>query len=181
MKGRRVLASGPDVSHAGSIVGTPMCLAPEALQDPGSLDGRADLYALGAVAYFLLTGTVVFGGKSVVDAVRHHVVTVPEPPSQRLRAHHPDATIPEDLERIVLRCLAKAPADRPASAKELLDALSACSVAGAWTDADARAAWTSFRERPRAHADALTDDGQKTEVSVTAKTIAIDLTQRELR
>jgi len=172
------LTSAPDVSHAGVIVGTPMYLAPEALRDPGSLDGRADLYALGAVAYFLLTGTAVFGGNSVMDALRHHVVSVPEPPSQRLRAREPDATIPEDLEQIVLKCLAKAPDDRPAGAKELLDALSACSVAGAWTDADARAAWTSFREGPRADASAITRDGQKTEVSVTAKTIAIDLTQR---
>ena len=122
--GRAALTSGPDVSRAGSIVGTPMYLAPEALQDPGSLDGRADLYALGAVAYFLLTGTVVFGGKSVMDACRHHVVTVPEPPSTRLRAQRPDATIPEDLERIVLQCLRKAPAERPESAKELLEALS---------------------------------------------------------
>ena len=178
--GRAALTSGPDVSRAGSIVGTPMYLAPEALADPGSLDGRADLYAHGAVAYFLLTGTVVFGGKTVMDACRHHVVTVPEPPSTRLRAQHPDATIPDDLERIVLRCLRKAPADRPQSAKDLLDELTACSVAGEWTDADARAAWTSFGEQPRPSATAVTGDGdmQKTEVSVTAKTIAIDLARR---
>jgi serine/threonine-protein kinase len=153
-----------------------MYLAPEALRDPGSLDGRADLYALGAVAYFLLTGTVVFGGKSVMDACRHHVVSVPQSPSERLRAQHPDATIPEDLERIVLRCLAKSPDDRPASANELLHALTACSAAGQWTDADARAAWTSFRELPRA--PVVDRDTQKTEVSVTAKTIAIDPTRR---
>jgi len=174
----RALASGADVSRAGSIVGTPMYLAPEALADPGSLDGRADLYALGAVAYFLLTGTVVFGGRSVMEACRHHVVTVPEPPSKRLRARHPDATIPEDLERIVLQCLQKAPADRPASAKELLEALTACTAAGEWTDADARAAWMSFRARPRASETVDTHDMDKTEVSVTAKTIAIDLANR---
>ena len=176
--GRGALSSGPDVSRAGSIVGTPMYLAPEALRDPGSLDGRADLYALGAVAYFLLTGTVVFGGNSVMDACRHHVVSAPESPSERLRAHCPDATIPEDLEQIVLRCLAKAPDDRPASANELLEALTACSVAGKWTDADARAAWTSFRERPPPSASVVDRDMQKTEVSVTAKTIAIDLARR---
>jgi serine/threonine protein kinase len=179
---RAARTSGPAVSRAGSIVGTPMYLAPEAFADPGSLDGRADLYALGAVAYFLLTGTVVFGGRTVMEACRHHVVTVPEPPSKRLRAHSPDATIPDDLEQIVLRCLRKGPADRPQSAKEVLDALTSCAVAGEWTDADARAAWTSFRERPAPSATAVTGDGdgdvQKTAVSVTAKTIAIDLTTR---
>ena len=178
--GSAARASGPDVSRVGSIVGTPMYLAPEALTDQGSLDGRADLYALGAVAYFLLTGTVVFGGKSVMDACRHHVVTVPEPPSTRLRARYPEGAIPEDLERIVLQCLRKAPADRPQSAKDLLEALTACSVAGEWTDADARAAWTSLGERPRPSAAVVTGgaDLQATEVSVTAKTIAIDLRTR---
>ena len=139
---------------------------------------RPAFYALGAVAYFLLTGTVVFGGHSVMDACRHHVVSVPEAPSERLRAQRPDATIPEDLERIVLQCLAKAPDDRPASAKDLLEALTACSVAEKWTDADARAAWTSFRERPPPSASVVDRDMQKTEVSVTAKTIAIDVARR---
>ena len=115
-----------------------------------------------------------------MEACRHHVVTVPEPPSKRLRAQHPDATIPDDLERIVLRCLAKRPADRPQSAKELLEELTACSAAGRWSDADARAAWTSLREMPRPSASAVAGDSDMhaTEVSVTAKTIAIDLTRR---
>ncbi len=172
------LTSGPDVSRAGSIVGTPMYLAPEALHDAGALDGRADIYALGAVAYFLLTGTVVFGGKTVVEACRHHLVSVPESPSARLRAKRPEATIPADLEQIVLQCLAKSPNDRPASAKVLFDALTACSAAGRWTDADARAAWGAFRERPPSIVAAGDRHVPKTEVSVSAKTIAIDLTRR---
>ena len=149
-----------------------MYLAPEALRDPGSLDGRADLYALGAVAYFLLTGTVVFGAKSVMEALHHHIVSVPEPPSQRLRALQPNATIPDDLEQIVLACLAKAPENRPSSANALLDALSRCSVARTWTDADARAAWASFRDAPRTRPTSSVGNA-KTEVSVTAKTIPI--------
>jgi serine/threonine-protein kinase len=172
---RGALSSGPDVSRVGSIVGTPMYLAPEAMGDPGSLDGRADLYALGAVAYFLLTGTVVFGGNSVMEACRHHVVSVVQPPSERLRMQRPDATIPEDLEQIVLRCLAKSPDDRPGSAKDLLEALAACSVAGTWSESEARAAWTSFRQRPPPppSASAVDRDPLRTEVSVTAKTIAM--------
>ncbi len=171
-------SSGPDVSRAGYIVGTPLYLAPETMREPGSVDGRADLYALGAVAYFLLTGTVVFGGNCEMDACRHHVVTPPDPPSRRLRAQRPDATIPEDLERIVMQCLAKAPADRPASAKALHAALMACSVAGKWTDADAGGAATAFHAPKPPNSRVLDHDAATTEVSVTAKTIAIDVTHR---
>ncbi|MDB4934688.1 MAG: serine/threonine kinase [Labilithrix sp.] len=156
------------VSKTGTILGTPMYLAPEAMSAPGALDGRADLYALGAVAYFLLTGTVVFGGESVAEACRHHLHTTPEAPSARLRSLRGDADIPADVEAIVLRCLAKSPADRPASAKDLVEALRSCSVAE-WTDADARAAWASAARRPAAGAS------HKTETSWTAKTIAVDL------
>jgi serine/threonine-protein kinase len=113
-----------------------------------------------------------------MDACRHHVVSVPQSPSERLRALHPDATIPEDLEQIVLRCLAKSPDDRPASAKDLLAALTTCSVAGKWTEDDAHAAWTSFRQRPPPSVSSVDRDLAKTEVSVTAKTIAIDVATR---
>jgi tRNA A-37 threonylcarbamoyl transferase component Bud32 len=159
-----------DVSRTGTVLGTPMYLAPEAMTSPGSVDGRADVYALGAVAYFLLTGTVVFGGATVLEACRHHMTTKPEPPSERLRASSPDsAPIPDDLEAIVLQCLAKSPARRPASAKALLDALRSCASAGTWSEADARAAWDEARARPMAaHA-------KESVTSWTAKTIAVDL------
>jgi eukaryotic-like serine/threonine-protein kinase len=173
-----------DVSRTGTILGTPMYLAPEALRDPDSLDGRADLYALGAVAYFLLTGTAVFGGRTVVDACRHHLHTAPEPPSARLRSRKADvAALPDDLEAIVLQCLAKSPADRPQSAADLERALMSCSVAGTWTDADARKAWANATVPPPAPGErapgvdsaAIT----KTQTSWTAKTIAVDFDTRE--
>jgi serine/threonine protein kinase len=159
-----------DVSRTGTVLGTPMYLAPEAMSNPGSVDGRADVYALGAVAYFLLTGTVVFGGATVFEACRHHLTTKPEPPSKRLAASRPDsAVIPDDLEAIVLQCLAKSPARRPASAKALLDALRACASAGTWSDADARQAWDAARARPSVA------QAKESVTSWTAKTIAVDL------
>jgi eukaryotic-like serine/threonine-protein kinase len=157
------------VSRTGTILGTPMYLAPEAMRDPTSVDGRADLYALGAVAYFLLTGTVVFGGKSVMDACRHHLHSTPQAPSARLNEKHQGASIPADVEAIVLKCLAKKPTERPANAQALLEALLACSSAGAWTNDDARAWWQKRSDRPPA------TTGTPSETSWSAKTIAVDL------
>ena len=104
-----------------------------------------------------------------MEACGHHLHTVPESPSARLRGLRPDRSIPADLEAIVLRCLAKSPADRHASATELLDALTACSIAGEWTEADARAACAASRDLPLPLVN-----GGRTETSWTAKTIAVD-------
>ena len=78
------------------------------------VDARADLYALGCVAYVLLTGTLVFPDPNPVELTLKHVTGVPDPPSLRT-----ELPIPSDLERIILQCLEKNPADRPASAREL--------------------------------------------------------------
>lgn len=159
------------LSRTGTVLGTPMYLAPEAMRDPASVDGRADLYALGAVAYFLLTGTTVFGGATVMEACRHHLFTKPEPPSQRLREKYPDstATIPADLEAIVLKLLAKDPENRTQSAAELVAELEACEVARTWSNDDARAWWAHSRKGD-APAEAKSE-----ETSWSAKTIAVDL------
>jgi serine/threonine protein kinase len=99
---------------------------------------RSDLYSLGAVGYFLLTGTTVFTGTSLMEICRKQVDAIPEPPSQRL-----GRTVDPDLEALILRCLAKRPSDRPAGAEELAQALWQCTAAGAWTTADARSWWES--------------------------------------
>lgn len=101
------------------IVGTPMYLAPEAIRG-AQVDARSDLYALGAVGYFLLTGRTVFDGASVVEVCGHHLHSEPVPPSQRLGVPQPPA-----LEALLLRCLAKDPAARPSSAGALLNELAA--------------------------------------------------------
>jgi eukaryotic-like serine/threonine-protein kinase len=104
----------------GVTAGTPAYMPPEIGLADGEVDGRADLYSLGCVAYFLLTGQLVFDeGSSVAQAIAH-VQKVPLPPSQRS-----ELPIPASLEAIVLRLLEKAPADRYQSAYELGRALRA--------------------------------------------------------
>jgi len=130
---------------ADAITGTPLYIAPETLTAPQSVDGRADLYALGAVGYRLLTGTHVFDGATIVEVCAHHLHSPPEPPSIRT-----GAPVSPDLEALLLDCLAKRPADRPASAHALRDRLRACSKAGIWTHARASAWWAQHGQRLRA-------------------------------
>lgn len=129
--GTQTLQTAPD-----AVTGTPAYMAPEmASGDP--LDGRVDLYSLGCVGYYLLTGSVVFPADTALQMILMHIRADPVPPSVRL-----GATIPERLERTILACLAKDPAERPASAPALAQALSACGCAG-WSQADARVWWES--------------------------------------
>jgi len=120
----------------GVTAGTPGFMAPEiALGNPG-VDGRSDLYSLGCVAYYLLTGQHVFSGETPVATVLAHVQTPPDPPSAR--AEFP---IPPALDRVVLECLAKEPSGRPASASVLDRRLAECVPSDAWTTEAARAWW----------------------------------------
>jgi eukaryotic-like serine/threonine-protein kinase len=133
-------SSEPAVTLADTITGTPLYIAPETLNAPETVDARADLYALGAVGYWLLTGTHVFGGKSILEVCAHHLHSLPEPPSVRL-----GTPVSADLEAVLLACLAKRPTDRPASAHELRERLRACSAAGRWSNARAAAWWREHR------------------------------------
>jgi serine/threonine-protein kinase len=99
------------------------------------VDARADIYALGCIAYFLLTGTLVFSDPNPMSLALKHVQTPPDPPSSRT-----ELPIPSELERIILHCLEKKPADRPQSASIVADLLTACTVAP-WTAADAEQWW----------------------------------------
>jgi serine/threonine-protein kinase len=125
------------LSASTALLGTPSYLAPEAISSPQQVDGRADLYALGAVAYFLLVGEAVFSGETVVEVCGHHLHTPPPRPSER-------AEVPASLEQLILRCLAKRPAERYASAAELAAALRQLSDMSGWSEAEAAAWW---RER----------------------------------
>jgi serine/threonine-protein kinase len=127
----------PDLLHLtveGATLGTPEYMAPEIARS-GPIDARADLYALGCIAYVLLTGTLVFTDSNPVAVALKHMQTAPEPPSRR--TNH---VVPADLERVILQCLEKDPSARPTSAGELDRMLVACDVAP-WTDADAAAWW----------------------------------------
>ncbi len=124
------------LSVTAAITGTPLYLAPESLSDPTAVDGRTDLYALGGVAYELLTGKPVFEGKSVIEICSDHLHTEPMPPSERL-----DQPIDDDLEAIVMQCLEKKPEDRPPDARALRRALLACEAAGSWSRGEAAEWW----------------------------------------
>ena len=125
---------------AGNFAGgTPAYIAPEQVLD-GVVDGRTDIYAVGCVAYWLLTGRLVFDGDTPMKMITDHVHMPPTPPSERA-----EQKIPERLERIILACLEKDPDRRPASADVLSEALTASGTDVAWTTERAREWWESHR------------------------------------
>ena len=164
---KRFEAGGPEVTMSSSIVlaGTPLYMPPEVLTTPDSGDPRSDLYAVGAVAYFLLTGEPVFQAGSVAEAFAHHLHTAPTPPSHRTKR-----PVPTDLEAVVLRCLSKSVEDRPPDARALRQELKRCTMAPPWKPEDAAAWWQSFRASgvpmPAAEAD------------IEAVTMTVDLQRR---
>ena len=116
--------------------GTPAFVSPEQALGGASIDGRADIYALGCVAYWLLTGQLVFKAATVVGTILHHAHTAPIPPSLRS-----ELVIPPALDELVLSCLAKDPADRPQSAVELSRRLASIACDASWSDEHARNWW----------------------------------------
>jgi serine/threonine-protein kinase len=123
------------------ILGTPAYIAPEAVSDPDSIGPAGDLYALGAVAYFLLTGKRVFEGKTSVDVCVQHVTAIPVPPSQAA-----DIQLAEATEQVILRCLEKSPRARP-TAQSLGKLLRALPPQHDWAEDQALAWWIEFRKR----------------------------------
>jgi eukaryotic-like serine/threonine-protein kinase len=139
-------ASGdPALTTKNALTGTPLYIAPESILTPEVVDARSDLYSLGALAYFLLTGEPVFKGKNVVDVCAAHLHD-PAPPASMRREG-----VPAELDAILLRCLEKKQADRFGDALELRGALRACPLADGWDAAQAEAWWSHHREPFRAH------------------------------
>jgi serine/threonine-protein kinase len=118
-----------------STTGTPAYMAPEVILN-GDVDRRADVYALGCVAYFLLTGQLVFEADSPIKMLMHHVQTPPTPPSART-----ELPIPRELDELVLACLEKDPAKRPADASQLYGLACGCQTSLTWTSAAAKTWW----------------------------------------
>ena len=139
------------LTSSGSLTGTPLYLSPEAIRTPDEVDGRSDLYAIGAVGYYLLTGKPVFEGPNVIEIIRQHSDAVPVAPSARL-----GRPINPDLERVILRCLAKSPDDRPQNAEELENELQACGVA-AWKKEEAARWWQTLQAPTNSDSVATTD------------------------
>jgi serine/threonine-protein kinase len=101
-----------------------------------AIDGRADIYATGCLAYWFLTGQLVFTGETPMALLMHHAKTPPAPPSTRI-----DRRIPRAMDDLVLSCLAKEPANRPQSARELSLRLAELDGASAWTQDRAKSWW----------------------------------------
>jgi hypothetical protein len=137
-KGRHETSSAAQtaITIPNVIQGTPAFIAPEQALGSADVDARADIYSTGCVAYWLLTGQLVFTAETAMKVILAHAHTPPEPPSSRT-----EIPIPPDLEALVLSCLAKDREHRPKSARDLLQRLDAVALQQPWTDARAREWW----------------------------------------
>jgi predicted Ser/Thr protein kinase len=140
----------PERSDTRSIKGTPQYLSPEGVTTPNEVDARSDIYALGAVGYFLLTGRPVFQGDSMYDICMQQVNGTPLPMSEAR-----GEPVPKALEEIILSCLAKDKDDRPASGQALADALDQLDVTR-WTRADAEEWWNDHGQQVENQRESMT-------------------------
>jgi len=129
-------AAGSGITVENAVYGTPAFIAPEQALGRPDLDGRVDIYATGCVAYWLLTGQLVFTAANPMGFLLQHANTAPTPPSTRT-----ELPIPPALDGLVLACLAKDPAARPQSARELMARLDAVDGGNGWTEQRAREWW----------------------------------------
>jgi len=154
------------LTQGNMIIGTPRYLSPEMIRGD-DVDARSDLYSLGVVAYYLLTGVPVFEGKTAIVVCSEHLTTAPAPPSERVTG------VPKDLEQTILQCLEKDPANRPADALTIRRNLEVCEDAGSWAAEDAQSWWdehgSGVTRRRMERAEKLSNDGN---------TLAVDLDAR---
>ncbi|EDL61877.1 serine/threonine protein kinase [Gimesia maris] len=166
------------LTSTNSMAGTPMYLSPEGINHPDVVDGRSDLYALGAVGYYLLTGTTVFDGESIIEICMKHVQEQPQSLSERL-----GKPVSADLEQIVMQCLEKDPEKRPQTAHDVILELSKCQSDGKWSIFDASQWWDE-------RMPGQTTQGQATQIqsgvqgktsssSVADATLIVNLSQDE--
>jgi eukaryotic-like serine/threonine-protein kinase len=123
------------LTQEGAITGTPAYMSPEQAGGQDKIDARSDIYSVGALAYFLLTGQSPFAGRSGVKILAAHLYEAPAP----LTAHRPD--VPPDLETVVLKCLAKNPTDRFPNVRSLESALAESDKVRLWTEEEATHWW----------------------------------------
>jgi eukaryotic-like serine/threonine-protein kinase len=129
------------LTQEGSLTGSPLYMSPEQATGDGDPDARSDIYSLGCVMYFLLSGKPVFEDERPMKVLIAHVNQEPTP----LSRHEPST--PRDLEDVVLRCLAKNPADRFQNAWELAKALDDCSLSGEWDSQKAHDWWIAAKRQ----------------------------------
>lgn len=164
--------SNGEISHRDrgddTIEGTPLFMPPEAINSSGTIDPRSDLYSVGALGYYLLTGQYIFEGETIPEIHKKQMSAAPIPPSQRT-----SQPISRELEELLLSCVAKQPEARPPSANELRARLLACPAAGDWTP-KARAEWWDAYEQQLLAAPGET----AADASTPLVTVRIDLASR---
>jgi eukaryotic-like serine/threonine-protein kinase len=129
--------SEANLTQAGALLGTPRYIAPESVHSQGVVDGRTDIYMLGSVAYWILTGHPPFESTSSVDLLVDHVKTIPRRPSQIS-----ELSIPEEMDAIVMRCLEKLPENRFQTPEQLSEALSRIPSLPHWRQREAKEWWS---------------------------------------
>lgn len=157
-----------EVSHSLTIAGTPQFISPEAVSLPDQVDHCSDIYAVGALGYYLLTGGNVFDGESAFEVLQKHVSSTPETPRQRL-----GVAVEDSLEKAIMKCLEKEPSNRPQSAQALIAILRSSSAYQTWTEDQAAEWWREFREHQAARSRS---DSPATAIS--EPTLQIQLDQR---
>jgi serine/threonine protein kinase len=140
-----------ELSAANSLTGTPLYMSPEAIQAPQSVDARSDIYAVGSVGYFLLTGQPVFNASNIVELCQMHVSRQPDPPSLRAGKQ-----ISSELESAIMACLEKSRSKRPQTTRDLILLLSRCPTANSWSIEDADAWWGRHERALAANAPEVT-------------------------
>jgi serine/threonine protein kinase len=152
------------VSTSQILTGTPLYMAPEAFTSPNEVDGRSDLYSLGVLAWFMLVGRPPFEGNTVVEVCSKHLYEVPLRPAAAL-----GRSVPAEIENLVLACLSKKAAERPADARVLRAWAVRCCDAEPWTAEQASAFWRTW---------VPSDTSSSAVASRSPQTIALDVTDR---
>jgi eukaryotic-like serine/threonine-protein kinase len=140
-------ASGVDINLTldHSVGGTPSFMPPEHVLGDRPLDGRSDIYAVGCLAYWLVTGRLVFTGRTAMEIMLQHAQAKPTPPSQRT-----ELALPQAFDHLIMACLEKNPDDRPATAEILATRLATIETTNAWTPTHARQWWDAHHpKKPR--------------------------------
>ncbi len=158
------------ITQAGMIVGTPAFMSPEQCSEDSELTGASDIYSLGAVGHFLLTGKPPFGGRSAMQMLAAHLYEVPA------RLSDVRSDVPTGLSDVLAKCLEKSPTARFENMEALEGALLAVVLPDAWSDDDARAWWAAHQ--PEGEAAGSADDTR----SVASLTRHLELSpQRHLK
>jgi serine/threonine-protein kinase len=131
-----------ELTVVGSLTGSPLYMSPEQAMGEVQTDQRSDIYGIGGVAFYMLTGRPPFEGGATLKVLLSHLNDPAVPPSS-VRKHAHGQSISSELDAIVLKCLAKSANDRYQSARELYDALNSIPESSQWNERMAEQWWTS--------------------------------------